>query len=100
VAPVKLAANHAAEHRLDINRATMEQFEALPGVGVVLARRIIEARNSRGPFRTIEDLRDVKGIGEKRLAQLRPLLIASPVTTRGAEQRAAGLGKGGKVKGL
>jgi len=76
------AAPGTVDGRLDINRATVEQFEQLPGIGLVLARRIVEQREARGPFRSIEDLRNVKGIGERRMERLRPLLIASSVHSR------------------
>ncbi len=59
---------------LDLNRATKEDLEALPGIGPVLAGRIIEYRRSHGPFRQIEDLEQVSGIGPKKLAQLKPYL--------------------------
>lgn len=79
----------ATTARLDINRATAEELERLPGIGGVLARRIIERRTVNGPFRTIDELKAVKGIGEKRMEQLRPFLIAThgPVP---AGNRAAG----------
>jgi competence ComEA-like helix-hairpin-helix protein len=53
--------------KLDVNTATAEQLQQLPGVGSVLATRIIAAR----PFKTADELRKVKGIGEKKYAQLR-----------------------------
>jgi len=56
---------------LDINRATEQELQQLPGIGPTLARRIIQAR----PFRTVEDLRRVRGIGAKTLDKLRPLVI-------------------------
>jgi beta-lactamase superfamily II metal-dependent hydrolase len=56
--------------RVDLNTATQGELEALPGIGPTLARRIMEAR----PFRSVEDLDRVKGIGPKRLAELRPLV--------------------------
>ncbi len=62
--------------RLDINRATLEEFQALPGLGERLAKRVIERRAARGSFRTVEDLLEVKGIGVKRLNRLRPFLTA------------------------
>jgi len=67
--------------KLDINRATMEQLQTLPGIGTVLAQRMIDRRTKRGPFLTIDELRTVKGIGAKRLEQLRPLVMAGPVDT-------------------
>jgi len=60
---------------VDINKATEEEFISLKGIGPSLARRIIETRN-RGSFRSIEDLRRVKGIGPKKLEALRPYLRA------------------------
>jgi competence protein ComEA len=59
---------------LDLNTATAEDLEALPGVGPVLAQRIIEFRQSRGPFQKIDDLLSVQGVGKKKLAQLQPLI--------------------------
>ena len=56
--------------RLDINTATQEQLEQLPGIGPTLARRIIEGR----PYREVDGLLQVKGIGEKTLAGIRPSL--------------------------
>lgn len=55
-----------------VNQADAGELEALPGVGPVLAQRIIEHRDLHGPFSTPEDLLDVSGIGESILARLRP----------------------------
>jgi competence protein ComEA len=64
---------------LDLNSATAGDLEALPGVGPTLAQRIILYRQSEGPFRSIEDLLGVHGIGKKKLARLAPLItVASP----------------------
>lgn len=64
-----------SEGRVRINLATSIELETLPGVGPVLAARIIEFREERGPFTTVEDLLDVPGIGEAKLASLRDYLI-------------------------
>ena len=69
--------------RLDINRATVEELQHLPGIGEVLARRVIERRTAHGPFRTVDELREVTGIGDKRLERLRPLVVAGPPTVPG-----------------
>jgi competence protein ComEA len=63
------------EGKLDLNRATAEELQGLPGIGPVLARRVIAQRTTHGPFHTVDDLRDVKGIGKKRMDQLRPLVM-------------------------
>lgn len=59
---------------VDLNRANLEDLITLPGVGTVLAQRILAFRANSGEFSTIDDLRQVNGIGEKRLNQLRPWL--------------------------
>jgi competence protein ComEC len=61
-----------AAGRININTATQAELEALPGVGPVIARRIIESR----PYRSIDDLDRVKGIGKGRLEEIRPLVTA------------------------
>jgi DNA uptake protein ComE-like DNA-binding protein len=61
-----------APRLIDINSAGLEQLMTLPGVGEAIARRIIEGR----PYRTVDDLRRVKGIGERRLTEIRPLVTA------------------------
>jgi competence protein ComEA len=61
--------------RVRINQANVAELETLPGVGPVLAQRILEFRDEHGPFQTIEDLLDVPGIGEAKLASLREHLI-------------------------
>ena len=57
---------------LDLNRAGPEDLLQLPGVGPVLANRIVEVRDSRGGFRTADDLRSVPGVGPARLERVRP----------------------------
>jgi competence protein ComEA len=61
--------------KLDLNHATAADFERLPGIGPVLAKSLWEDRERHGPFRTVEDLKRVKGIGAKRLELVRPLVM-------------------------
>jgi competence protein ComEA len=71
-------AERVFDYRLDANSATWVEWMQLPGIGETLARRIIEDRESRGPFHTVEDIGRVKGIGPKTLDRLRPWLFVSP----------------------
>ena len=57
---------------VNINTASARELEALPGIGEVIARRIIDYRNAHGPFQSVDELINVKGIGEKKLADLKP----------------------------
>ncbi|MEU7178574.1 MULTISPECIES: ComEA family DNA-binding protein [Streptomyces] len=59
---------------VSLNTATEQQLDALPGVGPVMARHIIEFRTRHGGFTSVDQLRQVKGIGERRFADLRPLV--------------------------
>jgi competence protein ComEA len=60
--------------RVDLNAATVEQLDALPGVGPVTAQRILEWRTRHGRFARVEQLREIEGIGERRFGQLRELV--------------------------
>ncbi|MFE7547714.1 helix-hairpin-helix domain-containing protein [Streptomyces gardneri] len=59
---------------LSLNAATVEQLDTLPGVGPVLARHIVDHRAEQGGFRSVAELREVNGIGERRFADLEPLV--------------------------
>ena len=61
----------AGDGPVSLNRADATQLQELPGVGPVLAERIIVYRDANGPFQTVEDLLDVPGIGEAKLAAMR-----------------------------
>jgi len=59
---------------LDLNTATVAQLDALPGVGPVLAQRLVEYRTANGGFRSVDQLREVDGIGESRFQKLKELV--------------------------
>lgn len=65
----------AADGRVRVNTAGVEDLQRLPGVGPVLAMRIVEHRDRHGPFAVVEDLLDVPGIGEGKLAALREAVL-------------------------
>ena len=69
---------------LDLNSATLEDLDALPGIGPALAQRIIDYRQNHGPFRKIDDLEQVSGIGPKKLEKIKPYLIVDPNPDQGA----------------
>ena len=60
--------------KVAVNRATASDLEKLPGVGPVLAERIVAYRDANGPFQEVEDLLDVPGIGESKLASMRDMV--------------------------
>jgi competence protein ComEA len=65
-------ASGAPDDVIDLNTATLDQLDTLPGVGPVLAQRILDWRSAPGRFSTIDELREVSGIGDSRFADLAP----------------------------
>ena len=66
---------------VNVNTATPDQLELLPGVGTARARAIVAHRKQQGGFRKVGDLLDVKGIGESMLQRMRPFVTVSGKTT-------------------
>ncbi|MDH4079778.1 MAG: helix-hairpin-helix domain-containing protein [Nitrospira sp.] len=75
------------QHLVDLNQASAEELEALPGIGAVLAQRVIALRTSTGGFRAVEDLREVKGIGAKKFNRIKSLVMVSISGPQGTKQR-------------
>ncbi|MGH8920978.1 MAG: ComEA family DNA-binding protein, partial [Actinomycetes bacterium] len=69
-----LGARAATPRTVDLNAATLEQLDMLPGVGPVTAQRILDWRAAHGRFKSVDQLREVTGIGQARLAQLKDLV--------------------------
>lgn len=82
VAQEKTSANErptyqGAVRQVDLNQATVADLEALPGIGPKLAQRVIDHRDERGPFHSVDDLRQVRGIGRKKFDRLRPHVLVT-----------------------
>lgn len=63
--------------KVNINTAGLAELDSLPGIGPTLAQRILDYRTQKGPFRTIEDLQNVSGIGAKKFADLKDLITVN-----------------------
>ncbi len=64
-----------APSKININTATAEQLDKLPGIGPSLAQRIVDYRNANGPFQRIEDLMKVRGIGQAQFDAIKNLIV-------------------------
>lgn len=85
ISSLALAADDAAAGVVNINTAESEQLQLLPRVGPALADRIIEFRETNGPFGSIDELVAVKGIGETSLERLEPYVTTNGATTLDAK---------------
>ncbi len=75
------AADMAAGKKVNINQASAKELANLPRIGDKVAERIVEYRQAHGSFARVEDLMEVKGIGEKLFTSLKPYLALSGPTT-------------------
>ena len=66
---------------VNVNTASLEELQLLPGIGETRARAIVEERQRRGGFRSVDELKEVKGIGDAALARLRPFAAVEGKTT-------------------
>ena len=78
----------SAVAQVNLNTATVAQLETLPGIGAATAKRIVEHRQKNGGFKKIEELMNVKGIGEKSFLKLKPLVtVAAEKAESGGDQQ-------------
>jgi competence protein ComEA len=63
---------------VNLNTASVAQLETLPGIGKSTAERILEYRQKNGAFKKVEDLMNVRGVGEKSFLKLKPLVTVAP----------------------
>lgn len=75
--PPPAQAAEPAGPALDLNRASKAELRLVPGIGDALAQRIIDYRRQAGQFRTVDELRHVKGIGEKTLKRIKPFVFVT-----------------------
>jgi competence protein ComEA len=79
---VRADAKHPPAHPLDLNTATAEQLQQVPGIGPSTAKAIVNFRQKSGPFQRIEDLLAIKGISKARLEKMRPYLTIHPAVQK------------------
>ncbi|MEO8303488.1 MAG: helix-hairpin-helix domain-containing protein [Betaproteobacteria bacterium] len=79
----------AALAAINLNSATKDELVALPGIGPAKAQAILDHRKAHGPFKSIEELKDVKGIGAKRFEKLKGELTVAGATTKPVQQAPA-----------
>ena len=80
------ASSTSASAPVNLNTATAAQLETLPGIGKATAERILEYRQKNGSFKKVEDLMNVRGVGEKSFLKLKPLVTVTATKGESAGQ--------------
>lgn len=84
-----LASIQFAYAAVNLNTASQTELETVKGIGPAKAKAIVEHRNKNGPFKSVDDLKEIKGFGDKMLSKMRPELTVAG----GGEKSAAPLRK-------
>jgi len=71
--------------KIDVNTATAKELQMVPGVGKEIAARIVEYRQTHGPFTSLDELKNIKGIGKGKMAKLQEFAHI-PIAAKTAEQ--------------
>ena len=74
----RAAAKPASTAIVNLNTASASDLEGLPGIGAKTAARIVEYRQKNGPFKKVEELMNVRGVGEKNFLKLKPQITVAP----------------------
>jgi len=84
---------------VNLNTATKDELVALPGIGPAKAQAILDYRNANGAFKSVDELKDVKGIGAKRFEKLKGELTVAPVAVKTAAAPPKADAKASSVRG-
>jgi competence protein ComEA len=76
--PVRSAATHVSDGRININTSTVEELGTLPGIGPTIAQNIVNYRLENGPFQFIQDIQNVSGIGPATYDEIKDLIMVGP----------------------
>ena len=74
--------SQTAQDKININTASVVELQKLPRVGAKIAQRIIDFRKENGKFRRIEDIMNIKGIGEKTFLRMKDMITVGDVSTQ------------------
>jgi competence protein ComEA len=83
---------------VNLNTATKEELVALPGIGPAKAQAILDYRSSHGAFKSVEELKDVKGIGAKRFEKLKGDLAVTPPAVKAASAGRSSASAKGEIR--
>ena len=81
--PAHASAKPATTGFVNLNTASAADLEGLPGIGAKTAARIVEYRQKNGPFKKVEELMNVRGVGEKNFLKLKPQITVGPAKADG-----------------